>query len=271
MQNLTGLTAFLAANLDLVSTLKFIGILVIAMVILGFIGKAIFGSGSSLNQALSLAMGILCVYALTIVVYTFNPSGLSKFLAPLPFVTFRGETLYIFSIAGADFPTVCSQVLSMVILAFLVNMMDSIMPKGKHLLGWFFYRFLTVVLAMALHYIVVWIFNTFMPGTMVTYAPMILLGTLVIMVFLGLLKAILGLVLTLSNPLLGGLYAFFFSNKIGKQVSKALLTTLILAIFVYSLNYFGYSTISISAAALQSYIPLIVALLFLWYLIGYVL
>lgn len=271
MQNLTGLTAFLAANLDLVSTLKFIGILVIAMVLLGFIGKAVFGSGSSLNQSLSLAMGILCVYTLTIVVYTFNPRGLSKLLAPLPFVTFRSEELYIFSFAATDFPTVCSQILSMVIVSFLVNMMDSIMPKGKHLLGWIFYRFLTVVLAMILHYIVVWVFNTFMPGVMVAYAPMILLGTLVIMVFLGLLKAILSLVLTLTNPLLGGLYTFFFSNKVGKQISKALFTTLILCLLVYALNYFGYSVISISPAALLSYIPLIVALLFLWYLIGYVL
>ena len=110
-----------------------------------------------------------------------------------------------------------------------------------------------------------------MSGVMVTYAPMILLGTLVIMVLLGLLKAILGLILTLSNPLLGGLYTFFFSNKLGKQLSKALLTTVILTVLVFCLNYLGYSVISITETALISYIPLIVALLFLWYLIGFVL
>ena len=265
------LTAFLAADLELVSTLKFIGLLVIAMAVFGFIGRAVFGSKSSLNQALSLAMGILCVYALTIVVYTFDPKGLSRFLAPLPFVTFRGESLHIFSIVSADFPAVCAQILSMLVLAFLVNMMDGFMPKGKHLIGWFFYRFLTVVLAILVHYVIIWIFNTFMSGVMVTYAPMILLGTLVIMVLLGLLKAILGLILTLSNPLLGGLYTFFFSNKLGKQLSKALLTTVILTVLVFCLNYLGYSVISITEAALISYIPLIVALLFLWYLIGFVL
>lgn len=270
MQTLTNLTS-LAADLDFVSALKFIGILVIAMVVLGFIGRAIFGSRSSLNQSISLAMGILCVYALTIVVYTFNPHGLSRFLAPLPFVTFSGEVLYIFSFASADFPLICAQILSMVILAFLVNMMDSFMPRGKHVLGWLFYRTLTVLLAMVLHYIVTWLFNTFLSGVLVSYGPMILLGTLVIMISLGLLKFILGLVLTVANPLLGALYAFFFSNKFGKQLSKALLTTLILCILVYALNYLGYSAISISPAALQAYIPLIVALLFLWYLIGHIL
>ena len=145
------LTAFLAADLELVSTLKFIGLLVIAMAVFGFIGRAVFGSKSSLNQALSLAMGILCVYALTIVVYTFDPKGLSRFLAPLPFVTFRGESLHIFSIVSADFPAVCAQVLSMVVLAFLVNMMDGFMPKGKHLIGWFFYRFLTGKVFVMIH------------------------------------------------------------------------------------------------------------------------
>lgn len=268
---LTNFASLLPADLDLISALKFIGLLVIAMVVLGFIGRAIFGSRSSLNQAVSLALGILCIYAVTIVVYTFNPRGLSRFLAPLPLVSFSTDVLYIFSFAGSQFPVICSQVLSMVVLAFLVNMIDSFMPLGKRLLGWFFYRMMTVLLAMVLHYIVVWLFNILMPDTMVTYAPMILLGTLVIMIGLGLLKFILGLVLTVANPLLGALYSFFFSNKIGKQISKALLTTLLLCLFVYVLNYMGCAAISISASALQAYIPLIVALLFLWYLLGHVL
>lgn len=271
MNTLTNFSPLPAVDLDLIGTLKFIGILVIGVMILGFIGKAVFGSRSSLNQALSLAMGILCVYALTIVIYTFDPKGLSRFLAPLPFVSFRGEELHIFSFASAQFPTVCAEVLSMVILAFLVNMIEGFLPQGKHLLGWFFYRFLTVVFAIVLHFLVSWLFNTFMPGVLVTYAPMILLGTLVIMIALGLLKGILGLVLTLSNPLLGALYAFFFSNRLGKNISKALLTTIILAALVYGLGYLGFGVISISAAALQTYIPLIVALLFLWYLVGHVL
>lgn len=270
MQTLTNL-AEMAAELDIISTLKFIGLLVIAVIVFGFIGRAIFGSRSSLNQALSLALGILCVYALTIVVYTFDPKGLSRLLAPLPFVTFSGDRLYIYSIIGSDFPSLCSQTLSMVILAFLTNLMQEFLPQGKRVIGWFFYRFLTVVMAILLHFAVSWLFNTFLPGTLVTYAPMILLGTLVIMITLGLLKFILGLVLTVANPLLGALYSFFFGNKLGKQLSKALLTTIILCVLVYVLNYLGFSVISITAAALQAYIPLIVALLFLWYLVGHVL
>lgn len=271
MNSLINFSAFIPADLNFLSALKFIGLIVIGFVVLGFIGRAIFGGRSNLNQAIALSLGILCVYAATIVIYTFNPHGLSRFLAPLPLVTFSDDVLYVFSFSGATFPVICSQILSMVILAFLVNMMDSFMPLGKNVLGWFFYRMLTVLLAMVLHYFVVWIFNILMPDTMVTYAPMILLGTLVIMIGLGLLKFILGLVLTVANPLLGALHAFFFSNKVGKQISKAVLTTFLLCLFAYGLNYLGYAAISISASALQAYIPLIVALLFLWYLIGHIL
>ena len=91
------------------------------------------------------------------------------------------------------------------------------------------------------------------------------------MLFLGLANLILSLVLTVANPLIGALYTFFFSNVIGKQISKAVFTTLILSAVVYALNYFGYAAISISAGVLGNYVPLLAVLLILWYLLGRVL
>lgn len=268
---ISNFASYIPADLDFMSAAKFIGVFAAVMLLVGLLGRVILGKRSNLNHAVSSAMGILCIYAVTIVIYTFNPYQLSKFLAPLPFVTFEGEALYLFSFQGAGLPSICAQVLSMMILAFLVNLLDSFIPKGKQIIGWYLYRFLTVLLAMVLHYIVSWAFNTFLPGVLVTYAPAILLGLLAVMLGLGILNVILGLVLTVVNPIFGALYAFFFSNKIGKQVSKALLTTAILCAVVYALEYFGFAAISISAAALQAYIPLIIALLILWYVIGHLL
>lgn len=271
MQTLTNLSSYIPADMDLIATLKFIAVFAGAVLLAGSLIRVILGKNSSLNHAISTAMGIFAIYVATVVVYTFNPSGLSRFLAPLPFVSFGSENLYLFSFAGADFPALCSQILSMVILAFLANLIDSFIPRGKRMISWYLLRFVSVVLAMGLHYLVSWMFNAFLPGVLVTYAPMILLGTLVIMFSLGFLKLVLGLVLTVANPLIGALYAFFFSNKIGKQLSKAVLSTSILCCVFYALNHFGYSVISISAAALASYVPLGVILLLLWYLIGHVL
>lgn len=271
MHTLSNITSYIPADLDFLSALKFIAIFAAAVLLIGAAGRMILGKRSGLNHSVSSAMGILCIYALTIVVYTFNPWDMSKFLTPLPFVTFDNDVLYLFSFANMEITDICTQILSMIILAFLVNLLDGFLPKGEKLLTWYIWRFLTVLLAMALHYIVTWIFNTFLPGALVTYAPTILVGILFAMLVLSVLNVILGLVLTVVNPLFGAVYGFFFSNIVGKQLGKAVMTTLLLCAVVLALNHFGYALISISAAALQAYIPFIAALLVLWYVIGHIL
>ena len=271
MNSLSAIMSYLPANLDLGIALKFILILAGAVLLLGFLIHLIFGKNSTLNRAVSAAMGILAVYVLTVVIYTFNPSGLSRFLAPLPFVRFSGDTVYLYTFTAMQFPDICSQILSMVILAFLVNLIGLIIPEGKKFYSWIIFRGIAVVLGIALHYLVSWAFNAFLPGVLVAYAPMILLGTLVITMSLGLLKFILGVVLTVVNPLIGALYAFFFATRIGKQLSKAVLSTGILCCIFYALSYFGFGAISISVPSLISYIPMGIILLLLWYLIGHIL
>ncbi len=271
MLTLSTLTSYLPADLDFAGALKFIAIFAGAMLIIGAVARMLLGQQSGLNRALSAAMGILCIYAVTIVVYTFNPYDLSKFLAPLPFATFGEDVLTIFSFRSAEFPAICTQLVSMILLAFLVNLLDSILPKGqKNMLLWFILRAVMVVLAMGLHYLVCWGFNLFLPGVLAAYAPTILLVALVGSLVIGLLNVILSLVLTVINPIFGAMYAFFFSNLIGKQLGKAVLTTAILCGVVYALEHFGYGVIAISAAALQAYIPAILALLVLWYVTGHI-
>lgn len=268
---LSQLTALLPAELDLITMLKFIGIFAVAALAFSLFARIVFGRKSSLNQAVSAAIGILMIYVLTIVVDTFDPHGLAQFLSPLPFVDFVEDNMYLFPIGYAPFVPLCSQILSMFMLAFLVNLLNTWIPKGDGVAVWYGLRFLTVVLAMALHYALSWALRTFLPAGLVTYAPMILLGVLVIGLILAALKLFLGLVLAMVNPIFGALYAFFFSNLFGKQLSKAALTTGILCGIVYTMEHFGYRVICISIAALVSYIPLIVALLILWYLIGHLL
>ena len=155
----------------------------------------------------------------------------------------------------------------MIILAFLVNLLDTLMPNGEGVLTWYFCRFLTVIMAMVLHFVVCWLFASYMPNVLAVYAPIILLGILAATLLLGLFKVILGLVLTVTNPIIGAIYTFFFSSLIGKQLTKSILTTGLLCGIVYLLNYFGYSVILISTAVLTAYIPIIVILLIRWYLI----
>ena len=91
------------------------------------------------------------------------------------------------------------------------------------------------------------------------------------MLLLGVLKIVLGLVLATVNPIIAGLYAFFFSHRIGKMLSRAVLTTVILSALVLVLEHVGLTAISISSAVLAAYIPLLILLLVLWYILSHLL
>lgn len=128
-------SSYVPSQIDLISTVQFLLYFSVAVLILGILGRAALGKHSSLNHSLSSAMGILFVYAVTIVVYTFKPWQLENLLSPLPFVTFTESYLIVLPITGTSFPALCTQFLSLIILAFLVNLLDTILPQGKTPVG----------------------------------------------------------------------------------------------------------------------------------------
>lgn len=241
-------------------------ILLLGTFLLSVFGRFVFGKRSALNNAVSSAIGILFIYALTVVLGSFG-AQFANLIAPLPFVTISGETMTLFSFAGAHYTVICSEVLSMIILAFLVNLADGWLPKGKNIFSWLFFRCLTIVIGYLIHLVVVGLFATYLPEGLVTYAPVVLLALLILMLLTGALKIVVGAVLSTVNPIIGGLYTFFFASVVGKQITKAVLTTVILAALVIGLQYIGFSVISIASAALMAYIPFLILLVVLWYIV----
>ena len=88
------------------------------------------------------------------------------------------------------------------------------------------------------------------------------------MLLTGALKLLVGVVLSTVNPLIGALYTFFFATVVGKAITRAVFTTGILAVLIMVLKYMGIAIISIAASALVAYIPLLLLLLILWYVIN---
>lgn len=263
--------SYLPVEVDLMSAAMFMLYFSAITLILGVMGRLVLGKRSSLNSSVSSAMGILFFYALTVVIYTFHPWNLEVLLSPLPFAAFSGDYLILLPITDIQFPALCTQVLSLIVLAFLVNLVDTFMPKGKNVLVWLLLRILTMAVCMGLHLVVNWAFRTYLPNILVTYAPMALLLILCFCLLSGVVNLLLGMVIAVANPFLGAMYTFFFSNIVGKQVSKAIFTSFIICAVMYLLDLFGYTVICVSAAALMTYIPLALVLLVLWYLIGSVL
>jgi len=241
-------------------------ILLLGTILMSLFGRFVFGKRSALNNAVSSAIGILFIYAVTVVLGSAG-AQFSNLLAPLPFVTISGEELILFTFKDAYYATICSEILSMIILAFLVNLADGWLPKGKNIITWLFFRCLTVVIGYLLHLIVVGLLAKYLPEGIVTYAPAVLLAILVLLLLTGALKIVVGAALTTVNPIIGGLYTFFFANVIGKQITKAILTTALLAGLVFGLQQVGFGVISIASAALVAYIPILLLLVVFWYIV----
>ena len=85
------------------------------------------------------------------------------------------------------------------------------------------------------------------------------------MILTGALKIIVGMVLTTVNPLIGALYTLFFANIIGRQVTKAVFTTVIVSALFFLLEKLQVAAISIVPDALIAYIPFALFMLVCWY------
>ena len=249
---------------------QFILVLGGSMLVISLLGHFIFGKRSNLNDALSAAVAILFLYVLNVVIYSVGLTW-SALLSPLPFVEFRNDHLVLFPILSSSFTAICEQVLDMVILAFVMNLIQTILPKGKKMLGWYFWRFLSVVLAFVAIYIVNLLIEAFVPAVVMQNAPMVLLIILIAALLLGALKLLVGGLLAFVDPLLAVLYTFFFASIVGKQLSKAILTTALLTALVCLMNYLQIGSVFIAVSALIAYIPLLLIALVLWYVIGHIL
>ena len=257
-------------DFDSATFLKTVLILAVGSILLGVIGRYVFGKKSVLHTSVSSAISVLFIYAATVVLYSMG-ARYQAFIAPLPFVSFSGEEMRIFAFAGADYTSICWELLSMIVLAFLANLMEGILPRGKNLITWLFFRCVAIVLAMAAHLLVTWLFTTYLPEGLVTYAPVILLGLLILLLLVGALKLIVGAILASVNPLIGAFYTFFFATVVGKALTKAVLTTAIVAGLIAALNYIGCFTVSIASAALIAYIPFLIVLVVIWFVVSRIL
>lgn len=249
---------------------KFLGILIFGILLISSLTRFLFGKKAQINLAVTSAMEILCVYVVNTVIYALGLQ-LQQFITPLPFVTMVEDYLLIFPILSAEFTDICHHVLRLLIIAFLVNLINEFIPKGEHVITWFLLRFITVVLSVAVIYLADLALNTYLPQGFAEIAPTVLLCTLVALILLGSLKVFVGAAMAFLDPIIAALYTFFFSNFIGRALAKAMVSTALLTALVVALDYLEIAVVHIAASALMGYLPLLLIVLALWYLVGHIL
>lgn len=248
--------------------LKFIAILVLGVLLISSLSRFLLGKKAQITQAVASAVEIFFVYVVAIVIYALG-IGLQIFLSPLPFVTMAEDYLVIYPILDADLPSICDQSVYLLLIAFLVNLVNSLLPQGKRLIPWFLLRILTVVASIALIYGADLLIQQYVPREIMENGPMILLAVLLALILLGSLKVPVGGAIAFLNPIFAALYTFFFANIIGRALAKALLTSMLIIGLVYALNALEIYAVHIAPSVLTAYIPLLLIVLALWYVVGH--
>lgn len=259
-----------ALKINLLQYSKFLCILIFGILLISSLTRFLFGKKNQINLAMTSAMEILCVYVINVVIYALG-LHLQQFITPLPFVTMVEDYLILYPILSAEFVDICHHVLKLLIIAFLVNLINEIIPEGKHLITWFLLRLITVAIAVAAIYFAELGLNTFVPQGIYDIAPTVLLCCLVALVLLGSLKVLVGAVMAFLDPVIAALYTFFFSNVIGRALAKAMVSTALLTGLVAALDYLNITVVLIAASALSAYLPLLLIVVALWYIVGRIL
>lgn len=254
-------------GIDLWILLRLSSIILIGALLFHLIFRFIFRKQTLLGSAASSSIAIIFIYVVTVLIMTVA-TQLRSLVSPLPFVSITEESFSFFTFHGESYMVIASQLLSMIILSMLVNLIDDWLPRGKHLLNWLFFRTLTVAIGFAAHYFITLLFNSYCPEFIITYAPTALLTILVLMLLTGALRLIVGLVLTTVNPIIAALYTFFFANIIGKQITKAVLTTAVLSGVIILMEKLGIASLSLQSGALVAYIPFLLLLILVWYVVS---
>lgn len=246
----------------------FLVVIVFALGI-GLVLRLFFGQRCTVNCAISGFLEILAIYSASIVVYALNPWNLTQYLAPLPFAFFSAD-IAIFSFnAFSTLPLLCSQLLSLIILCFIVHILNLLMPKGNSFLPWLLLRAACIVAAVALDLGANWLLNTFLPAAISQSAPVALLIVLAVALLVSLFNPLLCILFTAANPLIGLLYTFFFSNTIGKNLTRAVLSAALVCVLLYVMEHFGISVVQINPGALLRYAPFAAALIGVWFVYDY--
>jgi hypothetical protein len=236
-----------------------------AIFVAGIVLRLIMGKGTSLNKSVGAAFGILMIYVVSIVLSVTNHYEI--FLNPLPFINLAGDHLTVFNLLGAGTDALAAELVKMMFLSFCVGVVQELVPGGKNIFVWFFLRCVVVVGSMAAHWALNTLVNTYVPG-LLDYANVVLLAMAVLLLATTAFKWIVGGILGLTvSPIVGAIYGFIVGTLVGKKLFQAVLTTILITLLVYVLNLAGVFVVANISAAIVAFVPAVLVIIVVWYLV----
>ena len=133
----TFISYFATLGLNFSGMLKFALILLLGALLASTLIRFIFRKQTLLGHSVSSSIAIIFIYVVMVLILTLV-SHLHFLIAPLPFAAISPERIQFFSFSHSTYPVIASELVSMMILAFLVNLVDGWLPRGKGLFRWLF-------------------------------------------------------------------------------------------------------------------------------------
>lgn len=260
-------------DIALTRPVMFLILVCLFVLVLRFILNHFFGKPAHMRRALSVSMNILLIYCIFMVCYVFNPLGIQDYLGRLhlPYIKFEEDKLlFLFSIHNT-FPELCTQILGMVFLAFIVSQVFEFVPGNLTPLGMRTYRFIATLFSIGVYYgacRVVAKVISYIPEKLLPFLPIALLGAFTLLFILGWMKRIMVKMLVLVNPTFDGLAGFFFNNRFGKHLTRAMYATFFLTLLAVGLEWALIREFTMTPAGLLDGIYAFICLLILWTLVG---
>lgn len=259
----------------------FLGVLVFSYIL------KLYKKAPQMKAGIAAAISILIMYVVCMLIYKFNPAGLQEFLAPLPFVEFKDDSvvLLVYELREDGLihtPPFCNRIVSMFVLAFLVNQIYTFTPQKLKTPAWLVFRFFSTMFAIGVHFGVHKVMTkafgmipeTPFWETVIPFLPIAFIGAILVLFLLGAIKGPMKHFFTEINPTFVGLSGFFFTNKFGVNITRAIYTTFLLTAFAYglqqlSLRLFGTAAIAIGAFGVSGGLVVLIALFLLWITVGF--
>ena len=229
--------------------------------------KALQGKDGPLPDAVSSTLAILLIYTISVTGFIGGEpfDSLQEYLPPLPFLTLDTHTVSVIQLESIGLDRLCSEIVYFMILAAMVNLADSMLPRGEHFIPWIFFRTITIAVPIILFGMIPTDIATDFSDFGAVNSPYILMAIVGVMMAVGCLKYFVGFAIATVNPILAALYTFFVAGVTGQLISKTLLTTLFIFLIIWGLHFTNLSVISPDPYGIYLYGALICLLTALWY------
>lgn len=239
----------------------------VTVLFLGGVLRLMFGRGSNIVRAVSACITLAMMYLFAVILYVLIPQARSP-IAYLPFISASQESFSLWDIHNLSVTALCAQVLQLFFLSFLINLAEALIPQGDKILTWYGYRLLTVFICLAIYMGIRNLVNIFLPEIFGSWAPYILIAMWIFILLTGLLNLLITAVLAVAKPMVAALYAFFFTNLFGQQMSKAIATTVLGISVMACVHELGLNSFAFSSFSMRIYGPASVLTIVTLYLFG---